>query len=73
MAPATLTTCSQRQAGRVKQHQGVLGGLRPTVTATAFLHKGAIIPVVVAGQGKSGGFVANTEGAGGGLIVHQLL
>ncbi len=48
---------------------GALGGLGATITATVFLEQGAIVPIIVSGQGGSGGGKFNQTGAGGGGLT----
>ena len=48
---------------------GALGSLGATITATVFLEQGAIVPIIVSGQGGSGGGRFNQIGAGGGGLT----
>ena len=82
ITPATgnyLFTAAGGQGGTTSG--GALGGLGATVTATVFLQRGTIVPIIVSGQGGSGGGRFDQTGAGGGgsllstpmVKMHQLL
>lgn len=47
---------------------GSVGGLGATVVATALLKQGAVVPIIVGGQGLPGPY-DNSHGAGGGGLT----